>query len=84
MIDIAKQTIDLYLKNFKTPNTDDLTIEDKSLLESSWSIFVTIYKKWEIRGASWNIKEIKSNLAEEIIENTVNAIQKIVGLNLLK
>lgn len=76
MISIAQQTIDFYLKNFKTPTTDELNIKDKSLLEKTWSIFVTIYKKWEIRGSSGNIKEIKNNIAEEIIENTIWAISK--------
>jgi len=76
MISIAKQTIDFYLKNFKTPKTEELNIEDKTLLENKWSIFVTIYKKWEIRWASGNIKEISENLAEEIIKNTITATSK--------
>jgi AMMECR1 domain-containing protein len=37
---------------------------------------VTLYKKWEIRWSSWNIKEIKNNIAEEIIENTITALSK--------
>jgi len=76
MISVAQQTIDFYLKNFKTPKIEELNIKDNSLVESNWSLFVTIYKKWEIRGSSWNIKEIKNNIAEEIIENTITAISK--------
>ena len=76
MISIAKQTLDFYLKNFKTPTVNDLSIENTSLLESTWSLFVTLYKKWEIRWASWNIKDIKSNIVEEIIENTIIALTK--------
>ena len=76
MISIAKQTLDFYLKNFKTPRVEDLEITDSSLLESVWSLFVTIYKKWEIRWSSWNIKDIKNSIAEEIIENTIEAITK--------
>lgn len=76
MISIAEQTIDYYLKHFKTPTIEDIEIKDKSLTEKQWSIFVTIYLKWEIRWASWNIKEIKKSIAEEIIENTVWAIAK--------
>jgi AMMECR1 domain-containing protein len=64
------------LKNFKTPKVEELKIEDSSLLETNWSVFVTIYKNWEIRWASWNIKEIKDNLTEELIENTITAISK--------
>jgi len=33
MIQVAKQTIDFYLKNFKTPKIEELNIDDKSLLE---------------------------------------------------
>lgn len=76
MISIAEQTIDFYLKNFKTPTIDELNITDNSLIEWNWSLFVTIYKKGEIRWASWNIKEIKNNIAEEVIENTITAITK--------
>lgn len=76
MISIAKQTLDFYLKNFKTPTVADLNIENISLLDSTGSLFITLYKKWEIRWASWNIKEIKSSIVEEIIENTIIALTK--------
>lgn len=76
MISIVQQTINFYLKNFKTPKIEELNIWDTSLLQNNWSIFVTIYKAWEIRWASWNIKEIEANLVEELIENTVWAISK--------
>ncbi len=76
MLNIAEQTINFYFKNFKTPNIEDLNIQDTNLLEKKWSLFVTLYKKWVIRWASWNIKEIKSNIIEEIIENTINALTK--------
>ena len=65
MIQVVEQTIDFYLKNFKTPKVRELNIEDTSLLENNWSIFVTIYRKWEIRWASWNIKEI-NNLVKSL------------------
>ena len=84
MISIAQQTINFYLKNFKAPSTEDLDIKDTSLLQNNWSVFVTIYKNWEIRWASWNIKEIKENLAEEIIENTIMAIYKDSRFNSVK
>jgi hypothetical protein len=34
MISIAKQTIDFYFKNFKTPKVEELNITDKSFLEN--------------------------------------------------
>ena len=76
MIEIVKKTMEFYFKNFKTPTTSDLNIIDSELLENSWSIFVTLYKSWEIRWAAWNMKEIKLNIAEELIENTITAISK--------
>ena len=76
MISTVQQTINFYLQNFKTPKVEELKIENFALLENNWSIFVTLYKNWEIRWSSWNIKEIEANLAEELIENTIWAISK--------
>lgn len=75
MISVVQQTIDFYLKNFKTPLVSELDVEDSTLLENG-SVFVTLYKNWEIRWAAWNIKEIKDTLREELIENTITAISK--------
>ncbi len=76
MIEIVKQTIDFFVKNGKKPEIKDLEIKDKSLLEKKWALFVTLYLKWEVRGSAWNIKELKENQAEELIENTIFAISK--------
>jgi len=76
MIQIVKQTIEFYAKYLKTPTINEVKFEDESLLAKQWSVFVTIYKNWEIRWSAWNIKEIKSSLVWEIIENTIEAISK--------
>ena len=76
MISIAKQTMEYFTKYQKTPRLDELKIDNPALLEINWSLFVTIYKNWQVRWSSWNIKEIRVNIAEEIIENTVWAISK--------
>ena len=76
MLSTVKQTIEFYTKYLKTPKLEEIKIENHSLLETNWSVFVTIYLNWQIRWSSWNIKEIKPTLAEEIIENTVWAISK--------
>lgn len=76
MLDIAQQTIDYYTKYKKVPQISDLKISDESLLERQAQIFVTIYHKWEIAGSSWNMKEIESTAAQEIISNTIWAISK--------
>ena len=76
MLDIVKQTMDFYTKYLKAPSINDIKIDDTSLMENKWSVFVTIYKKWEIRWWAGNIKELKSSLVLEIIENTIEAISQ--------
>lgn len=76
MLTIAKETIKFYTKYFKTPTITDIKFEDEGLLDRQWSVFVTIYKNWEVRWSAWNIKEIKWSIAWEIIENTISAISK--------
>jgi len=75
MVEAVKQIIVFFLKYGKIPELKDLKINE-DLLNKKWNIFVTIYLNWEISGSSWNIKEIKDNIAEELIENTINAISK--------
>lgn len=77
MLEIVKQTIDFYIKNLKTPYTEDINFDsEKSLLDERWCFFVTIYLKWEVRWSAGNIKEIKDNSALELIESAVSAISK--------
>ena len=76
MLDIAKQTIDFYMKNLQTPKIYDLKVENNPLINQKISVFITLYYKWEIRGSAWNIKEIKDNWVSEIIENTIHALSK--------
>jgi len=74
MINIVKQTLLYYFKNNKIPDVMDLEISEKNLLEEKWSVFVTFYKVWEIRGSAGTVKELKSSIAEEVIENTIAAL----------
>ena len=74
MITIVKQTIDFYLEKMREPQISELNIENTELLSSKGSCFVTIFLNWEVRWASWNIKEIKNSIAEEVIANTIEAI----------
>jgi len=75
MLDIVKQTIEFYYKNFTKPKVEDLEIKDKDLLVKSGSIFVTLYLNWIIKWSSGNIKEIESNIVSELIENTIWALE---------
>lgn len=74
MIDVVLQTIAFYFKYLKTPTVSDIHVEDPQLLVTKGSVFVTLYKNGDIRGASGNIKEIQSTLAGELIENTITAL----------
>ena len=76
MISIAKQTISFYLQKMAIPKVSDITLSNSELASSKWNCFVTIFLKWNIRWSSWNIKEIKESIAEELIENTIYAISK--------
>lgn len=58
----------------RVPKTNELQINRSELLTTKWSCFVTIFLNWEVRWWAWNIKEIKSSIAEELIENTIEAI----------
>ena len=74
MLDIAKQTIEFYFKNFRAPSVDEIDINNKLFLDKTWSIFVTIYISGIIKWSSGNIKEIENNIVLEIISNTMSAL----------
>lgn len=70
MIEVVVKTLEYYLAHLKEPKLSELSIQDVSSFEKPGSVFVTLYKNWEIRGSSGNIKEIEANLAGELIKNT--------------
>ena len=76
MINIAKQTVDFFIQKMRVPKVEELEISRSELTTTKGSCFVTIFLNWEVRGSAGNIKEIKNSLAEEIIENTIEAISK--------
>ena len=43
MLDIAKQTIDFYMKNLQTPKIYDLKVENNPLINQKISVFIKIY-----------------------------------------
>jgi len=77
MINTVKQVLKYYLENKKEPTKSELKIEDTSLLERKWSIFITFYKGWNIVWNHWNIMEIENDLVNEIIKNTIWAFNDI-------
>jgi len=75
MLDIAKQTIEFYFRNFRAPKIEEIEVKESSLLERNGSVFVTLYISGIIKWSSGNIKEIEKNLVSEIIENTISALK---------
>ena len=74
MLDIVKQTMEFYFQKMRIPKIEELNIKRKELTLTKWNCFVTLFINWEVRWASWNVSEIKNSIAEELIENTVNAL----------
>lgn len=74
MIEIVIKTLEYYMAHLKEPKLSELSVQDVSSFEKAWSVFVTLYKNGEIRGSSWNIKEIEANLAGELIKNTFSVL----------
>lgn len=78
MIDIINQIIKYYLQYKKSPTVNDLQIEDITLMDPQQkSLFITVYKNWEIRWSSWTAMNLnKIPLITLLIEASVNAISK--------
>lgn len=74
MLEIVKQIIEHYSKTWKKISILDLKIDEKSLMSEKISCFVTLYLNGEVRWSAWNIKELKDNAIEELIENTFEAL----------
>ena len=76
MLNIVQQVINHFVTTWKKINIIDLKIEDKTLMSEKMCCFVTVFLNWEVRWSAWNIKELKDNAIEELIENTIAAISK--------
>ena len=76
MLETVKQILKFYVENQKIPSLWDLNLSDdiKALQDKKWSVFVTLYKSWEICGSMWNIMPIEANFIDELIKSTVEAI----------
>jgi len=73
MKELVSHILEAYFKEMKTPKIQELNVSE-DLKNKKGSCFITIYSKWEVRGSAGNIKEIHGNLAEEILDNTMQAL----------
>jgi len=74
MVELVKQIIKYYLENNKAPTIWELVVLDKSLVKRKANLFVTIYKSGEVRGSAGNIKELEATALQELITNTIAAL----------
>lgn len=75
MLNIVKQTLKYYLENGKVPTKNELVITDPSLLQKKATVFVTLYKNGNIIGSSGNVIELENDIVNELILNSVYALQ---------
>lgn len=74
MINLVKFIAKYILEMWSIPNIEEITLEDETLLDKKWSVFVTIYKNWEVIWSAWNIIELSQNLVSECILSTNDAL----------
>lgn len=69
-VELAKKTIEQYIKTGKTPALPDPLDED---MKERRAVFVSIKKEGQLRGCIGTIEPYYDNLAQEIIQNAVSA-----------
>lgn len=74
MKEIVSQSIEHFFKKMQKANISEIQVNDASLLEQKWSVFVTLYINGEVHGSAGNIKEIENSLAEEAIASSYEAL----------
>lgn len=73
MKEIVSQILKQYFTKMREPKVTELQIDEK-YTSMTGCCFVTLYINWEVRGSAGNIKEIQSNIAQELISNTMQAL----------
>ncbi len=81
MLDIVKQTLEYIIQNQTPPLKNNLIIQNEKLLETKWSVFVTFYKNGNIIASAGNIMEIASDLVNETIASTTEALKQITNIS---
>ena len=69
LVELAKKTVETYVKQGKTPHPKELTPE----MRQRAGVFVSIHKLDQLRGCIGTIEPEKDNVAEEIITNAVSS-----------
>ena len=69
LVELAKKTVETYVKQGKTPHPKELTPE----MRQRAGVFVSIHKSGQLRGCIGTIEPRKDNVAKEIIANAVSS-----------
>jgi len=69
LVKLAKETVESYIREGKTPQPEELTSEMKERA----GVFVSIHKHGELRGCIGTFEPTKDNVAEEIIANAISS-----------
>lgn len=73
--EFVEQILKTYFTKVREPKIEELTVPE-TLANAKWNCFVTLYLNGEVHGSAGNIKETKTSLAEELLENTMHALTK--------
>jgi AmmeMemoRadiSam system protein A len=66
---LAKETVDLWVRERKTPEIKELTPE----MQEKAGVFVSIHKSGELRGCIGTFEATQPNVAQEIMQNAVSS-----------
>jgi len=69
VVKLAKETVESYIREGKTPKPGELTPEMKERA----GVFVSLHKHGELRGCIGTFEPTKDNVAEEIIANAISS-----------
>ena len=69
LVRLAKETVETYVKEGKTPKPEELTPE----MKGKAGVFVSIHKFGGLRGCIGTFEPVKKNVAEETIANAISS-----------
>jgi AmmeMemoRadiSam system protein A len=69
VVELAKETVESYIREGKTPRLKELTAEMKERA----GVFVSLHKQGQLRGCIGTFEPAKDNVAEEIIANAISS-----------
>ena len=69
VVRLAKETVESYIREGKTPKPRELTPE----MRERAGVFVSLHKHGQLRGCIGTFEPTKDNVAEEIIANAINS-----------